>query len=316
VRNRNFVVIDDAALPLRAGRRPHFGDDGVEGVGVRADRAGQGVAAERAEANPHHPRRLAGQKGQTFVIDHDQRAIALHDRALFGEVQRHDRNIFRPDVLPDIELGPIRQRKYPHGFAGLDAGIEQPPQLGTLIAWIPGVIGRTMREDALLRSALLLVAPRPAEGGVETPFVQGLAQGLGLHHLRVDRRAGSDRRNAGGEPAFVDVNEQVHAHPRRGLIAKGEHLAKFPRRIDMQQGKRRLSRKERLLRHVQHDAGILADRIEHDRFGKLGHGFAHDVDRLRLKPAQARREEGRFHLPRIGQHLPVNLKKAMNYPSS
>ena len=146
----------------------HFGDDGVEGVGVGADRAGQGVAAERAEAYPRHQRYLPRQKRQAFVVDHDQRAAALNDRALLGEIERYNRHILRPDVLPDVELGPIRQREHPHRLAGLDPCVEQPPQLGTLIAWIPSVIGRAMRENALLGPALFLVAPRPAEGGVET----------------------------------------------------------------------------------------------------------------------------------------------------
>jgi hypothetical protein len=33
---------------------------------------------------------------------------------------------------------------------------------------------------------------------------------------------------------------------------------------------------------VQHDAGVLADRVEHHRMLEFGDGLAHDLDRLRL----------------------------------
>ena len=128
---------------------------------------------------------------------------------------------------------------------GLDAGIEQPPQLGPLIARVPAVAGRAVREDALLGAAFFLVAPRAAEGRVEVPFVQRLAQAFRLHDLGVHRRAGGHRRDAAREPLFIDMHEQVHAEPRRGLVAKRDHLAEFPGRVDMQQRKRRLARTQR-----------------------------------------------------------------------
>src|SRR5450756_2814167 len=66
-----LVVIDDAALPFRAGRTAHFRDDRVERVGARLDRAGQRIATEGAETNLRHPRLLAGRERQAIVIDHD-----------------------------------------------------------------------------------------------------------------------------------------------------------------------------------------------------------------------------------------------------
>ena len=53
-----------------------------------------------------------------------------------------------------------------------------------------------MREDALLGAALLLVAPRAAEGRVELAGVERLPQRLGLHHLGVELAAGGDRVDA------------------------------------------------------------------------------------------------------------------------
>src|ERR1035441_9530807 len=88
-----LVVIDDAALPFRAGQTAHFRDDRVERIGARSDRTRQWIAAESAEANLPHPRLFAGRERQAVVVDHDQHAVALHDRTLLGEVQGHDWNI-------------------------------------------------------------------------------------------------------------------------------------------------------------------------------------------------------------------------------
>jgi hypothetical protein len=85
---------------------------------------------------------------------------------------------------------------------------------------------------------------------------------------------------------LVDMDEQIEPEPRRRLVAKRDHLAEFPRRVDMQQRKRRLGGEERLHRQVQHHAGILADRIEHHRIAEFGDDFAQDGDRLGLKPAE------------------------------
>ena len=84
---------------------------------LRPDRPGQRVTAKRAEADLLHARDLARRQRQAVVVDHDQRAVALDDRALLGEIKRHDRHVLGRDIVPDVELGPIRQGKHPHRFA-------------------------------------------------------------------------------------------------------------------------------------------------------------------------------------------------------
>jgi hypothetical protein len=49
---------------------------------------------------------------------------------------------------------------------------------------------------------------------------------------------------------LVDVYEHVHADASGGFVAKRDHLAEFPGGIDMQQRKRRLSRRKSFLRDV------------------------------------------------------------------
>src|SRR5664279_3245324 len=293
----SLVVVDDAALPFRAGRTTHFRDDRVQRLGARLDRAGQRIATQRAETNLHHPRLLAGRERQAIIIDHDQRAVALHDRTLLGEIQGHNRNVLGPDVFPHVEFGPIGQWKHPHGFARLDTGIEQLPQLGPLIARVPAMARGAVRENALLGAALFLIAPRPTESGVEAPLVQGLAQAFRFHHLGVDRRARGYRRNTPSKSFLVDVYEHVHAQTAGGFVAKCDHLAEFPGRIDVKQREWRLARMKRLLRDAQQRARILAHRIEHHGIAVFADDLAHNIDCLGLEPTQTNILVTPGHLP-------------------
>src|SRR5690606_7266269 len=106
-----LVVVDEPPLALRALRLDHLPQDLGEGGGSAADRARERVAAERPKAHGLHLRRLAGRKRKPRVVDHDQGALALDDRSRRGEIERDDRDLLEPDVLPDVELGPVRHRE-------------------------------------------------------------------------------------------------------------------------------------------------------------------------------------------------------------
>ena len=122
-------------------------------VGVALDRAGQRVAAERAEAHRFASRLLAGAQRHALVVDHDQRAVALDDRPLGGEVERHDRDVLEVDVLPDVELGPVRQREHADALALVLARVVEAPQLRALVLRVPAVLGAsgTRRSRSLAR---------------------------------------------------------------------------------------------------------------------------------------------------------------------
>ena len=54
-----------------------------------------------------------------------------------GEIQRHDRNVFLVDVVPDVQFGPVRQRKYADALALIQPAVVQVPQLRPLILGVP-----------------------------------------------------------------------------------------------------------------------------------------------------------------------------------
>src|SRR3546814_6054379 len=132
------------------------------------------VAAQGAEADLLHHRRLAVAQGQALVVHHDQRAVALHHRALSGEVQRRHRDVLPEDVQPDIELGPVRDREHAHRLPFVDPGVVEVPELRSLVLGIPAMLLAAETEDALLGARFFLVAARPAAGGVTLPLVPRL----------------------------------------------------------------------------------------------------------------------------------------------
>jgi len=187
------------------------------------------------------------------------------------------------DILPHVQLGPVRDREDADRFALVFLGVIEIPQLGPLVLRIPPVAGRAEREDALLGPALFLVAPRTAKGGIEAPLVECLLQPLGLPHIGVER-AVVERVDAALLGFGVVVDQQLHAAFLGHPVAQTIHILELPGRVHVQQRERRRRRVERLARKVQHHCTVLAHGIQHHRTLRLGHDLADDVDRLGLEP--------------------------------
>src|SRR5436309_3648728 len=56
------------------------------------------------------------------------------------------------DVLPDIQLGPVRDWKHADALALVLARVVQAPEFGPLHLRVPAMLRRPEREDALLRT--------------------------------------------------------------------------------------------------------------------------------------------------------------------
>src|SRR3954471_4997163 len=170
------VLVDDPALALGGARLQGLADDFGQGGRRALDRAGQRVAAERAEPHGAPLDRLAGLERQPVVVDHDELAVPPYDRALGGGVQRNDRDLFLVDVEPDVEFGPVREREHPKRLARPLARVVQPPRLRPLTLRVPAVVGVAQGKNPLLGARLLLVAPRAPDRRIEVVFFERLAQ--------------------------------------------------------------------------------------------------------------------------------------------
>jgi hypothetical protein len=95
--------------------------------------------------------------------DRVEHPVAAEDLALVGEVDRRHLEALGGDVLPHVELGPVREREDAHVLAAADAPVVEVPQLGAL--GLGSQPPKSSRNDMIRSFARrpLLVAARAAE---------------------------------------------------------------------------------------------------------------------------------------------------------
>src|SRR6185437_14916744 len=84
-------------------------------------------------------------------------------------VERDDRNVFAFDVLPDVEFGPVRERKDANVLPLVDPRIVDVPELGALIFGVPLTEFVAEGVNAFLGAGFFLVAARAAKSRVVAP---------------------------------------------------------------------------------------------------------------------------------------------------
>ena len=119
--------------------------------------------------------------------------------------------LFDVDVLPHVDLGPVREREDADAFARSNAAVQQVPQLRPLVLGIPLALRVAQREDPLLGARSLLVAPSAAERGVEIARLERVEQRLGLEQSAAALRADQERLRAVGNRLLVGVDDQPGA---------------------------------------------------------------------------------------------------------
>src|SRR5919202_1978991 len=156
-------------------RRGDLGDDGVELRRRRGDSARAAHVADGPVAHARRERLLAVDEldvGRERV----EHPVAAEHLALVREVDRRDLEALLLDVLPDVELGPVRQREHADVLSLADAPVVDAPHLRALAARVPLAEIVAEAEDPLLRAGALLVAARAAERGVEAVLLDGVEE--------------------------------------------------------------------------------------------------------------------------------------------
>src|SRR5690242_11521976 len=138
----------------------------LERLGPRLHRAGARHVAHCPVAHARLERLLAVDQLDE-VAQRVEHPVALEHLTLVRVVDRRDLEVLLGDVLPHVELGPVRDREHAHVLPLLVAAVVQRPKLGALRLGIPlaGLVAEG--EDALLCAGALLVAAGAAESGVE-----------------------------------------------------------------------------------------------------------------------------------------------------
>ena len=145
------------------------------------------------------------------------------------------------DVVPHVNLGPVRQRKHAQAFAFAFARVVQAPEFGSLLLRIPLMVDRADRKHPFLGPRLFLVATCAAKRAVEAVLVERMFEGLRLHDVGVDGRPVLE----GVDPADRDVLEPASSHllhlRRRRNSAVGALSAVPPHPSPLQSLERELS---------------------------------------------------------------------------
>ena len=190
------------------------------------------------------------------------------------------------DVLPDVELGPVRDREDPDVLAGMVAAVVQAPQLGPLVLRVPLAELVAEGEDPLLGPGLLLVAAGPAEDGVELVLGDGVEQGPGLQAVPRGVDPGILDHPAGVDRLLHRGHHQPGAQLGDPPVAELEHLGEVVAGVHVHHREGDAGRPERLLGQPQHDDRVLAAGEQQDRPLELGRHLPDDVDRLGLEAVQ------------------------------
>src|SRR5207248_545707 len=128
------------------------------------------------------------------------------------------------DVLPDVELGPVREREDADLLALADPAVVEGPRLGALRLRVPLTVLVAEREHALLGPRPLLVAAGAAEGGVEAVLTHRVEE-----HPRLEPVAGgTDPGYVLDEPALDRLghggHDQAGLQLSDPLVAELDHL--------------------------------------------------------------------------------------------
>ena len=162
----------------------------------------------------------------------------------------------------------------------MNTGVVDVPQLGTLVLGVPLVELVAEGEDAFLGAALFFVAAGSAKGGVELVLVEGVEQGLGLHQVGVYLRTVGEGAYAGMKGFHVAFDNEVPAVFLGIPVAELKHFLELPLGVDVHQGEGGTTGGKGFFGQTYHDAGVLANAIEHYGIFKLRCHFADNVNGL------------------------------------
>ncbi len=190
------------------------------------------------------------------------------------------------DVVPDVQLGPVGERKDADALALIEAAVVQVPEFGPLVLGVPLAEGVAEAVDALLGARFLFVAPRAAEGRVEVARAESVEQGARLQQAAALLSSQAERAGAVVDGLPIGVDDQPDADFRAESVAELDHLLELVSGVDVQQGKRDRAGVKGLLRQTHHHRRILADGIEHHRPLEFGSHFTQDVNALGFQGAQ------------------------------
>ncbi len=254
-------------------------------VGGEFDGARQRIAAKRAE--PHQPHLAAFSPARSFMRS-SSTMMSAPSRSTTGrscrEIKRHDRDVLHHDVLPDVELGPVRQRKHADGFALVRCACCRRAKARAAGSSDPRHGWRCGTRRCAPSRAIFSSSRRAPPKAASKPYLSSACFSPSVFITCVCR---AEPESNGLMPRFTPSSLMWTSSLSPSRFAVSSRNLIISRNFQVvstcRSGNGGLRRIERLHRQMQHHRRILADGIEHHRIGELGRHLAHDVDALRLE---------------------------------
>ncbi|CAB4731273.1 unannotated protein [freshwater metagenome] len=161
-----------------------------------------------------------------------------------------------------------------------DARIEQCPRFGALLARVPAPHAVPERQDALLGTGLVLIAPSASERSVEAVLADGVEQRDRLQAVAARTRAGVLDHATGVNASLHTRYHEAHAPLLHEVIPVGDYLVEVVTRIDVHDREREPSGCERQHGEVQQHGRILATAEQQHRVHALGGHLTDNGDGL------------------------------------
>src|SRR5215813_3243151 len=212
------------------------------------------------------------------IVGRNQSAVALDYEPFLRKVERHHLDFLLDDVLPDVALGPVGQRKHAHRFAFVNSAAVERPELRTLTPRVPLTECVPQRKHAFFRARSFFLAAGSPDRRVELIFVQGVEQCSRFQLAAAPRDTELQRMSAGCDRVFVTMYDESRADFFAEAIAKFDHLFELITCVDVKEWERQRSWIEGFPGKVYEHARILADGIQQHRISKLCDSFAQNID--------------------------------------
>ena len=159
------------------------------------------------------------------------------------EVDRRQLDVLVGDVLPDVELGPVREREHADVLTLAVPAVVERPDLGALVLRVPLAELVAEREEALLGARLLLVAAGAAHHRVEPVLLDRVEQRRGLQP--VARRAAAAcprRRGPRRSTSCTDATTRLTSSRSTDGVAELDDLGEVVAGVDVHHRERAAAR--------------------------------------------------------------------------
>ena len=184
------------------------------------------------------------------------------------------------DVLPDVELGPVREREDPEVLTRSMPGVVQVPQFRSLRTGVPLAELVAKREDPFFGPRLLLVSAAAPEDRVIAVLFKHPEQSEGLEPVA----CGAGHRLLDDRPAVDVLLHRADHEPdlelAHLLIAVLDDLGEIVPRVHMHDRERHALGPAGLGGQMEQDSGVLASREQERGPLEFSDHLTNDVNRL------------------------------------